>query len=385
MILHGGHDGSRHLQDTHVFDFHTLTWTALITDGPIPSPRDSHVSVIHGNSMFLYGGSTGSAVGDFHELKLEFRRLWSPVICQGEPYPGANAPSSATNNAATPNAAAASSAGARRASSASPARLGGAASTVGNNATHSSSSCSSGMDAENTPADVPSKPVYCNPGVRFCHVGVVYENAFYIFGGYDGNHRLNDFLRFRFDQVELDSVPPPSTLISDLKSYVGNEALSDVQFIVEGIPIHAHKILCLRCPFFKNLLTGEYMESRAREIVMHDVKYATFLFILEYLYCDEVDRTRIRNISFAMDLFQAADRFGIDRLKRLCEIEMLDSINIETAMHILYSADQYNAENLRNKCMEYILRHFDEVSRTLGFEEVGRTNVDLVFEILRRR
>jgi hypothetical protein len=27
------------------------------------------------------------------------------------------------------------------------------------------------------------------PGMRFCHVGVVYENAFYIFGGYDGLQR----------------------------------------------------------------------------------------------------------------------------------------------------------------------------------------------------
>ena len=30
--------------------------------------------------MFLYGGSTGSAMGDFHELKLEFRRVWAPVV-----------------------------------------------------------------------------------------------------------------------------------------------------------------------------------------------------------------------------------------------------------------------------------------------------------------
>jgi hypothetical protein len=28
-----------------------------------------------------------------------------------------------------------------------------------------------------------------SPGVRFCHVGVIYESAFYIFGGYDGTQR----------------------------------------------------------------------------------------------------------------------------------------------------------------------------------------------------
>jgi hypothetical protein len=30
--------------------------------------------------------------------------------------------------------------------------------------------------------------------------------------------------------------------VNDLKGYVNNEVLSDVQFIVEGIPVHAHKV-----------------------------------------------------------------------------------------------------------------------------------------------
>jgi hypothetical protein len=80
-----------------------------------------------------------------------------------------------------------------------------------------------------------------------------------------------------------------------------------------------------------------------------------------------------------------ADRFGIDRLKRLCELEMLAAINLESVAHILYTADEYHADNLRERCINYALAHFDEVSRTSGFEEMGRTNVDLVFEILRRR
>ena len=62
--------------------------------------------------------------------------------------------------------------------------------------------------------------------------------------------------------------------MSDLASYVGNSLLSDITFIVEGIHIPAHKvivhkfdyhtcqILCVRFPYFRNLLTGEMMESR---------------------------------------------------------------------------------------------------------------------------
>lgn len=103
------------------------------------------------------------------------------------------------------------------------------------------------------------------------------------------------------------------------------------------------------------------------------MKYSTFVLLLEYLYSDEVTIT----VETAMELFQAADRFGIDRLKTLCEQEMLNAIDIETAAHILFTADQHNAENLRERCMDYIVLHFDRVSRTSAFEEMGRTNVEL--------
>ena len=116
-----------------------------------------------------------------------------------------------------------------------------------------------------------------------------------------------------------------------------------------------------------------YSYYRASAITIEDIKYSTFVLLLEYLYTDEVSIT----VETAMELFQAADRFGIDRLKTLCEQEMLSAIDIDTAAHILFTADQHNAENLREKCMDYIVLHFDRVSRTSSFEEMGRTNVEL--------
>ena len=87
------------------------------------------------------------------------------------------------------------------------------------------------------------------------------------------------------------------------------------------------------------MLTGEYMESTANVVVIEDVKYTTFELLMEYLYTDHVQIT----MDTAMELFQIADRFAIDRLKVLCELEMLNAIDIETAAHILFTADMYNA------------------------------------------
>ncbi|POM63560.1 hypothetical protein PHPALM_21022 [Phytophthora palmivora] len=69
-ILFGGHDGSRHLNDVHVYDFDSRVWSLLATEGQAPIARDSHVAVIHLNSMYIFGGSTGTAVNDFYELNL---------------------------------------------------------------------------------------------------------------------------------------------------------------------------------------------------------------------------------------------------------------------------------------------------------------------------
>lgn len=49
-------------------------------------------------------------------------------------------------------------------------------------------------------------------------------------------------------------------------------------------------------------------------------------------------------LDVAMELFQAADQFGVDRLKRMCESTMLASIEVENAASIFHAADERNAK-----------------------------------------
>jgi hypothetical protein len=202
MILHGGHDGNRHLQDTYIYDFDLNHWGALLTEGPVPSPRDSHIAIVYKNSMYIYGGSTGNAIGDFHELKLDTKR-WGIVQSGISPQSALIDPLSPRNNSNE-----------------------------------------------------------LNPGSRFCHVGVLHSSSLYIFGGYDGTHRLNDFLFYNFINEVTYIECPPSTLVPDLKKFVDNPILSDIVFRVEDVLIRGHKILCMRCPYFYNMLTGTHSLTR---------------------------------------------------------------------------------------------------------------------------
>ena len=86
-----------------------------------------------------------------------------------------------------------------------------------------------------------------------------------------------------------------------------------------------------------------------------------------------------------MELFQIADQFGIDRMRMICESCILSSVNIENAASVLLAADATRARDLRSKCMTFILQNFDAVSKTKAFTEMGRLNVELVLEILRKR
>jgi leucine-zipper-like transcriptional regulator 1 len=220
-----------------------------------------------------------------------------------------------------------------------------------------------------------------SPGCRFCHIAVVHSGSMYSFGGYDGSRRLNDFLKYSFTSDLTASDIPVSTLVGDLKGFVKSDLHSDITFIVEGRKIHAHKILCMRCAFFHNMLTGEYMESREAEIEIAELTYDTFSSLIEFLYSDHCEV----NKSNGMELFQAADRFGIDRLKKVCECVLATHLEVEGVSEMALAGDRYNGDILKGESVAFIISHFDAVSKTKGFEEMGRANPDLLFEILRLR
>lgn len=87
-----------------------------------PSPRDRHVSVVHKDSIFIFGGYDGfNRVNDFFEYNI-IQNSWQEVLHSGRGNP---------------------------------------------------------------------------PSPRHSHSAVVYNDSMYIFGGYDGKYK-NDFFRFNF-------------------------------------------------------------------------------------------------------------------------------------------------------------------------------------------
>lgn len=74
-----------------------------------------------------------------------------------------------------------------------------------------------------------------------------------------------------------------------------------------------------------------------------------------------------------MELFIAADRFGIERLKSMCEQVIITNIDTENAEAILHASDIHNAASLREVALNFILHNFDhdQVSKSAAFEQLS--------------
>eukprot|EP00937_MAST-01D_sp_MAST-1D-sp2_P006180 g6180.t1 len=402
FYVFGGFDGTARVQDFHCYSFVTQAWSVVQPRrGAPPTPRHSHATVVHENSMYCFGGYDGSYQNDFHRFDFDDEG-WAVVEAAGEP-PRARYRASCV---VTGNRMCLfgghdgahhlndvhlydfdAQAWSMLAVEGPPpkARDSHVAVAHGKSMYVFGGSTGSAMnDFHELHFDARTwRPVQQEtretPGKRFCHVAVVYQDSLFIFGGYDGENRLNDFQEFYFGHEAITCDIPSSTLALDLRERVGSADYSDVTFLVEGRAVHAHKVFLSRCTYFRAMLGGEMREAREKEIVIPDVRHSIFLVLLEYLYTDAVEVP----LEIAMELFEVADRFGVERLKLICESKMLGSINTDNAATIFLGADQHHAASLREKCLSFILTYFDEVTKTASFEEMARSNVELVLEILK--
>lgn len=86
LVVFGGSGGGEgnYLNDVHVLDVPTMTWTSPeVTGDVVPAPRDSHGAVAVGNRLFVYGGDCGDRYhGEVDVLDMD-SMAWSRFAVKG--------------------------------------------------------------------------------------------------------------------------------------------------------------------------------------------------------------------------------------------------------------------------------------------------------------
>uniref|UniRef100_A0A0E0LEG9 BTB domain-containing protein n=1 Tax=Oryza punctata TaxID=4537 RepID=A0A0E0LEG9_ORYPU len=171
------------------------------------------------------------------------------------------------------------------------------------------------------------------------------------------------------------SVPAP---LSDLQKHLGEMLTSkngaDITFLVSGESVAAHRcVLAARSPVFMAELFGHMKEKESQCIEIKDMETEVFRTMLHFIYTDTLpeqdDDDEAETMAYG--LLEAADRYGIERLKLICAEKMHAHISVHTAGMALALAERHGCTKLKARCIEFILasqENFHAVAATEGYK-----------------
>ncbi|KAF7104039.1 hypothetical protein CFC21_104967 [Triticum aestivum] len=185
---------------------------------------------------------------------------------------------------------------------------------------------------------------------------------------------------------------PASNLQQHLGELLQSKTGSDVTFLVSGESFLAHKnILAARSPVLMAEFFGSMRESSAQQVVIDDMEAEAFKAMLHFIYTDKVpefDWEQEAAVTMAQHLLAAADRYGLGKLKVMCEDKLSGDLTIDTAGTTLALAEQHNCSDLKASCIEFILSSptiLEAVVATEGYKNLEASCPAIISFIVRGR
>ncbi|KAF0897309.1 hypothetical protein E2562_017311 [Oryza meyeriana var. granulata] len=179
-------------------------------------------------------------------------------------------------------------------------------------------------------------------------------------------HLVDDFFAVRCDLTynvqdlrvkELVKVPPP-LLRRHLGELLKDAKTADVRFTVGGKKFPAHRcVLAARSPVFRAELLGSMREHTERTICVDDMDAVVFGALLHFIYTDELpemDDEDGNAAAMAQHLLVAADRYDMERLKKVCEDKVLRHLDVGTAATSLALAEQHGCPRLKEAILRFL-------------------------------
>ena len=189
---------------------------------------------------------------------------------------------------------------------------------------------------------------------------------------------------------------PRGAAIADLSRHLGellrSEAGADVTFAVSGETFAAHKVvLAARSPVFMAEFFRDMKEKDARHVEIQDMDAAAFTAMLHFIYTDAVpeldERPEVTATALAQHLLVAADRYGLDRLKLMCESRLAIGMDAGTVASTLALAEQHGCSRLKAKCIEFIAggsqENLDAMLATVGYKHLVASSPSVLAELLK--
>lgn len=197
------------------------------------------------------------------------------------------------------------------------------------------------------------------------------------------------------------AAPPSDDLHRHLGDLLARKDGADVTFqLVDagGETFSAHRcVLAARSPVFRAQLFGEMMESSKGTgvvIPVEDMEAQVFSALLAFIYTDSLppetgsvgddDDDDEAMVQYQL-LLAAADRYGVDRMKLVCQEKLCKHIRADSVATMLVLADRHHCPALKDACFRFLsssanLASFTET--TDGFEVLNASCPAVLKELL---
>jgi speckle-type POZ protein len=114
-------------------------------------------------------------------------------------------------------------------------------------------------------------------------------------------------------------------------------------------------------------------------VTVEDMQPAIFRGLLHFFYTDSLPRMDDLNDDdeeeeMLRNLLVAADRYGIERMKLMCERKLCQDLYVETVATTLALADQHHCSQLKDACIEFINSsdRMDDIVASDGYKHLKR-------------
>ncbi|XP_037423774.1 BTB/POZ and MATH domain-containing protein 2-like [Triticum dicoccoides] len=191
----------------------------------------------------------------------------------------------------------------------------------------------------------------------------------------------------RTEDASTALVPlPPSDLHTHFANMLKDGHGMDVTFSVGGQLFSAHRcVLAARSSVFKAELFGQMKETSLKCIEIDDMETTIFEALLHFIYTDSLPSNWDLDQNVELQhLLVAADRYGLDRLKAMCEGKLCQRIDVQTVATTLALAEQHHAAQLKGACLTYLSSQgvLRAVKETDGFKHLTASCPWIMMDIL---
>lgn len=179
----------------------------------------------------------------------------------------------------------------------------------------------------------------------------------------------------------------PSSLGKDLSMLLEDARGTDVMFHVGKETFPAHRlILMARSPVLSAMLSSPMKEGEGGVVSIMDVEPFVFKSLLHFIYSDEIAELgsdeSSKNVPLVQHLLAAADRFGLERLRRMCERKLCEAMEVETAATTLALAEQSHALELKRVALTFVAENLAQVMGTDGWEHMVQACPGIMPQVL---